>query len=88
MEEKFEFERDDLRGRLVDLEKKLAGRTQDLSLAETTLATRESEFESLQSSLLELNELREMKEVETLMDLDDFEVPVDLNLDGFLVVTY
>ncbi|KAG0559984.1 hypothetical protein KC19_10G144700 [Ceratodon purpureus] len=62
MEEKFEYERDDLRGRLVDLEKKLAERTQDLSLAETTLANREGEFESLQSSLLELNELREMKE--------------------------
>lgn len=63
MEEKFEFERDDLRGRLVTLEKKLAERTQDLSLAESTLATREGEFESLQSNLMELNELREMKEV-------------------------
>lgn len=63
MEEKFEFERDDLRGRLVVLEKKLAERTQDLSLAETTLATRDSEFESLQGSLMELSELREMKEV-------------------------
>ncbi|XP_024384676.1 kinesin-like protein KIN-14I isoform X2 [Physcomitrium patens] len=62
MEEKFEFERDDLRGRLVTLEKKLAERTQDLSLAESTLATREGEFESLQSNLMELNELREMKE--------------------------
>jgi len=65
MEEKFEFERDDLRGRLVVLEKKLAERTQDLSLAETTLATRDNEFESLQGSLMELNELREMKEVGT-----------------------
>lgn len=62
MEEKFEFERDDLRGRLVVLEKKLAERTQDLSLAETTLATRDNEFESLQGNLMELNELREMKE--------------------------
>jgi hypothetical protein len=65
MEEKFEFERDDLRGRLVVLEKKLAERTQDLSLAETTLATRDSEYESLQGNLMELNELREMKEVGT-----------------------
>lgn len=65
MEEKFEFERDDLRGRLVVLEKKLAERTQDLSLAETTLANRDSEFESLQGSLMDLNELREMKEVGT-----------------------
>lgn len=64
MEEKFEFERDDLRGRLVVLEKKLAERTQDLSLAESTLATREGELESMQSSLMELNELRDMKEVE------------------------
>jgi hypothetical protein len=63
MEEKFEFERDDLRGRLVVLEKKLAERTQDLSLAESTLASRDIEFESLQSSLVELNELREMKDV-------------------------
>ncbi|XP_024397614.1 kinesin-like protein KIN-14I isoform X2 [Physcomitrium patens] len=62
MEEKFEFERDDLRGRLVVLEKKLAERTQDLSLAESTLATREGELESMQSSLMELNELRDMKE--------------------------
>lgn len=57
------FERDDLRGRLVDLEKKLAERTQDLSLAESTLANRDNEFESLQSNLMELNELRDMKEV-------------------------
>ena len=63
MEEKFEFERDDLRRRLVVLEKKLAERTQDLSLAESTLANRDIEFESLQNSLGELNELREMKEV-------------------------
>ncbi|KAG0610249.1 hypothetical protein M758_7G050400 [Ceratodon purpureus] len=62
MEEKFEFERDDLRRRLVVLEKKLAERTQDLSLAESTLANRDIEFESLQNSLGELNELREMKE--------------------------
>ena len=63
MEEKFEFERDDLRGRVIVLEKKLAERTQDLSLAESTLANRDIAFESLQSSLVELNELREMKEV-------------------------
>lgn len=63
MEEKHEFERIDLRERLVVLEKKLAERTQDLSLAETTLATRDSEFESLQGNLMELTELREMKEV-------------------------
>jgi len=69
MEEKFEFERDDLRGRLVVLEKKLAERTQDLSLAETTLATRDNEFESLQGNLMELNELREMKEVGTHLSL-------------------
>lgn len=64
MEEKFEFERDDLRGRLVVLEKKLAERTQDMSLAESMLASRENELESMQSNLMELNELREMKEVE------------------------
>ena len=48
---------------MTDFEKKLAERTQELSLAESTLAARSIEFETLQANLKELDELREMKEV-------------------------
>lgn len=48
---------------MTDFEKKLAERTQELSLAESTLAARSIEFETLQTNLKELDELREMKEV-------------------------
>lgn len=46
-----------------DLEKKLQDRTQELSATETTLAARSTEFDSLQTNIKELEELREMKEV-------------------------
>lgn len=63
MEQKFEQERDELRARLAETEKKLQERTQELGLTEQTLAARSSEFESLQANNKELEELREMKEV-------------------------
>lgn len=62
LEQKFEQERDNLRGRLADLEKKLRERTQELSLAGSAIAQRNSELETLQGSVKELEELREMKE--------------------------
>ncbi|MCO5547391.1 hypothetical protein L7F22_000840 [Adiantum nelumboides] len=62
LEQKFEQERDTLRARLTDLEKKLTDRTQELSLAGSALAHRNSELEALQGSMKELEELREMKE--------------------------
>eukprot|EP00250_Pteridium_aquilinum_P014170 c21823_g2_i3 orf=1-2091(-) len=62
LEQKFEQERDILRGRVTDLEKKLTDRTQELSLAGSALAHRNSELEALQGSMKELEELREMKE--------------------------
>ncbi|CAK9867820.1 unnamed protein product [Sphagnum jensenii] len=62
LEQKFEHERDELRARAADSEKKLQERTQELSLAEQALAARSSEFEALQANMKELEELREMKE--------------------------
>ncbi|CAK9218803.1 unnamed protein product [Sphagnum troendelagicum] len=62
LEQKFEHERDELRARAADSEKKLQERTQELSLAEQALAARRSEFETLQANMKELEELREMKE--------------------------
>ncbi|KAH7296226.1 hypothetical protein KP509_26G014500 [Ceratopteris richardii] len=62
MENAFIQERDILRKRVADLEKKLTEQTQELSVAESMLALRTSELEALQGSLKELEELREMKE--------------------------
>jgi len=62
LEQKFEHERDELRARAADSEKKLQERTQEFSLAEQALAARRSEFETLQANMKELEELREMKE--------------------------
>ncbi|CAM6126245.1 unnamed protein product [Calypogeia fissa] len=62
LEEGFKQERDELRVRVADLEKKLQERTQELSATESTLASRGAEFESLHSNIKELEELREMKE--------------------------
>ncbi|KAA8547628.1 hypothetical protein F0562_004057 [Nyssa sinensis] len=51
-----------LRLRVVELEKKLEDVKQDLGVAESTLAIKDSELSTLQSNLKELEELREMKE--------------------------
>lgn len=64
LEHKFEQERDELRARVAESEKKLQERTQELSLAEQSLAGRSGEFEALQANVKELEELREMKEVQ------------------------
>ncbi|XP_024387891.1 kinesin-like protein KIN-14I isoform X2 [Physcomitrium patens] len=62
LEHKFEQERDELRARVAENEKKLQDRTQELSLAEQQLSSRSGEFDTLQANVKELEELREMKE--------------------------
>ncbi|XP_058073306.1 kinesin-like protein KIN-14I [Magnolia sinica] len=62
LERKFEQERKTSKLRILELEKKLEGITQDLAVAESTLTMRNTELDTLQNSLRELEELREMKE--------------------------
>ncbi|KAJ7544255.1 hypothetical protein O6H91_09G070900 [Diphasiastrum complanatum] len=62
LEKKSEQEREALRVRIVEMEKKITERTQELSVAEAALDNRTSELEALQDSMKELEELREMKE--------------------------
>ena len=63
LEKKFEQEGKTLRLRVSELERKLEVVTQDLAVAESTLAVRATDLASLQNNLKELEELREMKEV-------------------------
>ena len=63
LEKKFEQEGKTLRFRVSDLERKLEVVTQDLAVAESTLAAQAADLASLQNNLKELEELREMKEV-------------------------
>ncbi|KAI3830579.1 hypothetical protein MKW92_002766 [Papaver armeniacum] len=62
LERNFEQERRTLRQRVAELERKLEQVTQEVAVAESTLAVRNSELDTLQTSLRELEELREMKE--------------------------
>ncbi|XP_024363319.1 kinesin-like protein KIN-14I isoform X2 [Physcomitrium patens] len=62
LEHQFEQERDELRARVGESEKKLQERTQELSRAEQALASRSGEFETVAANVKELEELREMKE--------------------------
>ncbi|XP_059645600.1 kinesin-like protein KIN-14E [Cornus florida] len=57
-----EQERRALRLRVSELEKKLEDVTQDLAMASSTLAMKNTELSALQNNLKELEELREMKE--------------------------
>jgi chromosome segregation ATPase len=52
-----------LKSQIADLEQKLEVTTRCLNVAESNLAARNSEVDSLQSSLKELDELREFKAV-------------------------
>lgn len=52
-----------LKSHIADLEQKLEVTTRSLNVAESNLAARNSEVDSLQSSLKELDELREFKVV-------------------------
>ncbi|KAK7846720.1 kinesin-like protein kin-14e [Quercus suber] len=62
LEKNFEQERKALKFRVLELEKKLEGITQELAVVESTLEIRNSDLASLQHNLKELEELREMKE--------------------------
>ncbi|KAL5980141.1 Kinesin-like protein KIN-14E [Asimina triloba] len=62
LERKFEQERKNFKQQNLDLEKKMEEITKDLAVAESTIAMRNTELDSMQNSLKELEELREMKE--------------------------
>lgn len=59
----FEQERKSFKLRVSELEKKVEEVTHNLSVAESTLALKETELSNLHVNLNELEELREMKEV-------------------------
>ncbi|KAF6160903.1 hypothetical protein GIB67_025438 [Kingdonia uniflora] len=62
IERNFDQERKTLKLRVSELEKKLEGILQDLTVVESTLTTKNKELDTLQNNLKELEELREMKE--------------------------
>ncbi|KAL4197980.1 hypothetical protein AMTRI_Chr03g137920 [Amborella trichopoda] len=62
LERNFKQEYETFRLRISELEKKLSESTKDLAVAESTLTIRNTELETLQSNVKELEELREMKE--------------------------
>lgn len=70
LQRKYEEERKFLELQMFDLEKKLEGITQELAIAKSTLAAKNSDLATLQNNLQELDELREMKEVSALYALD------------------
>ncbi|XP_058069512.1 kinesin-like protein KIN-14I isoform X2 [Magnolia sinica] len=62
LERNFEKECKELRMQITELEKKLEGTKQELAVAESSLTMMNTELDTLQNSLKELQELREMKE--------------------------
>jgi chromosome segregation ATPase len=52
-----------LKSQIAELEQKLEDATQSLNVAESNLAVRNAEVDSLQNSLKDLDELREFKAV-------------------------
>ncbi|KAM7252506.1 hypothetical protein ACFE04_024389 [Oxalis oulophora] len=62
LQRNFEQERKTLKHEVTELKKKLEGATQDLVVAQSNLAVKNSELVELQNNLKELEELREMKE--------------------------
>ncbi|KAF2312540.1 hypothetical protein GH714_035005 [Hevea brasiliensis] len=62
LEKNFEQERKTLKLRVIELERKLEGVTQELAATESTLAIRDADLTTLQNNMKELEELREMKE--------------------------
>lgn len=59
----FEVERQNLDMRVAELEQKLESTMESLNVAESTLAIRNTELDTLHDDLKELEELREMREV-------------------------
>ncbi|KAL3845048.1 hypothetical protein ACJIZ3_002451 [Penstemon smallii] len=62
IEGNFEHERKTMKLRVSELEKKLEEATRNLVVAQSTIATKDTELSTLQNNLRELEELREMKE--------------------------
>ena len=67
MEKNLEQERQTLKFRVIELERKLEMVTRDLATSKSTLAIVNADLASLQSNLKELEDLREMKEVYALL---------------------
>jgi hypothetical protein len=63
MERIYEDERRKLKDNAAKLEQKLESTTHSLNVAESTLASRNAEVDTLQNTLKELDELREFKAV-------------------------
>lgn len=62
-EKNFEDERKTMKKHIFELERKLEGTLQALTVAESTITMRDAELEASQINMKELEELREMKEV-------------------------
>jgi len=67
VEKKIEQERQSLKLRVIELERKLEMVTRDLATSKSTLAIVNADLASLQNNLKELEDLREMKEVHALL---------------------
>lgn len=66
VEGNLEQERKSLKLRISELERKLEEATRNLDAAKSAIALKDTEITTLQNNLRELEELREMKEVESL----------------------
>lgn len=66
VEGNLEQERKSLKLRISELERKLEEATRNLDAAKAAIALKDTEITTLQNNLRELEELREMKEVESL----------------------
>lgn len=69
LQRKLEQERKAVKSEVYDLERKLEGYRQELMAAKSVISVKDSELTALQSNLKELEELREMKEVCTLISI-------------------
>jgi len=67
VEKNIEQERQSLKLRVIELERKLEMVTRDLATSKSTLAIVNADLASLQNNLKELEDLREMKEVYALL---------------------
>jgi hypothetical protein len=67
LQRKFEQERKAVKSEVYDLERKLEGYRQELMTAKSIISVKDTELAALQNNFKELDELREMKEVYTLI---------------------
>lgn len=69
LQRKLEQEHKAVKSEVYDLERKLEGYRQELMVAKSVISVKDSELTALQNNLKELEELREMKEVCTLISV-------------------